>query len=282
MTSVARVARVFVSAALFAAPGVLFMAPVALALDGTPAPALAPILPGGDPFGNPQQAFRRGVEALRSGDTAQSVPALKYAAENGHPLAQWKLGKMYADGDGVPHDDYKAFQYFSKIVDDFDEDDGGQRELAVVSKAFVAVGVYSLKGIPSRLKPDASRALDMFRFAATNFGDPDAQYNLARMMLDGVGVTKNPPQAARWLSLAAEKRHVASQALLGHLLFNGDKGVAPQRARGLMWLQMAQQNCDPGRDKWIVDAYTTAMAGASDLDRDASRLYAERFLRRGD
>jgi hypothetical protein len=272
---VSRVAGVMIAAAVCFGTG-------AFALDGTPAPALAPITPGADPFSNPQQAFRRGVEALRSGDMAQSVPALKYAAENGHPLAQWKLGKMYADGDGVPHDDYKAFQYFSKIVDDFDEDDMDQRESRVASKAFVAVGVYALKGIPSRIKPDPQRALEMFRFAATNFSDPDAQYNLARMLLDGVGVTKNPGQAARWLSVAAEKRHAPSQALLGHLLFNGEKGVAPQRARGLMWLSMAQQNCDPVRDKWIVDAYKSAMASASDLDRDASRLFADRFQRRGD
>ena len=27
--------------------------------------------------------------------------SLEYAAEQGHPLALWKLGRMYADGDGV-------------------------------------------------------------------------------------------------------------------------------------------------------------------------------------
>ena len=63
------------------------------------------------------------------------------------PLARWKLGKMYADGDGVPHDDIKAFKYFSQIVQNYDEDDSDRRDLSVVSNAFVAVGVYSLNGI---------------------------------------------------------------------------------------------------------------------------------------
>jgi len=32
---------------------------------------------------------------------ASSLSALQNAAEGGHPVAQWKLGRMYADGDGV-------------------------------------------------------------------------------------------------------------------------------------------------------------------------------------
>ena len=33
--------------------------------------------------------------------TETSLTSLQYAAEGGHPVAQWKLGRMYADGDGV-------------------------------------------------------------------------------------------------------------------------------------------------------------------------------------
>ena len=32
-------------------------------------------------------------------------------------MAQWKLGRMYADGDGITQDDLKAFEYFSGIAD---------------------------------------------------------------------------------------------------------------------------------------------------------------------
>lgn len=264
------------------APGALLASAGAFAFDGTPTPGDAPIAGDHGRFASPQQAFRRGVEAYQSGDVAQSLPALKYAAEAGHPLAQWKLAKMYADGDGVPHDDYKAFQYYSRVVENFDEDAGAVRDRSFVSNAFVAVGVYSLKGIGPRLKPDPQRAFDMFRFAATNFGDPNAQYHLARMLLDGTGVAKNTQQAARWLSLAAEKNHVASQALLGRMLFNGQDGLARQRARGLMWLELARGRADPAKDKWIFDTYNEASAAASEFDRDASKVFAQRFEARGD
>lgn len=254
---------------------------VALALDGSPTPNNAPISEGSR-FASPQQAFRRGVEAYRSGDVEQSVPALKYAAEAGLPMAQWKLAKMYADGDGVPHDDFKAYQYYSRVVENFDEDTVAGRDRSVISNAFVACGSYALKGIAQRLKADPQRAFDLFRFAAVNFGDANAQYHLARMLLDGVGVGKNTQQAARWLSLAADKNHTGAQALLGRLLFNGQDGLARQRARGLMWLELARAKADPGKDKWIFDAYSEASALASEFDREASKVYAQRFEARGD
>ena len=53
---------------------------------------------------------------------------------------------------------------------------------------------------------------------------------------------KDARQAARWLRLAAEKAHAPSQALLGHLLFNGADGIARQRARGLMFLTLARES----------------------------------------
>ena len=52
--------------------------------------------------------------ALKSGDKIKAVHSLEYAAEKGHFLAQWKLGRMYAEGDGVAQDDLKAFEYFRR------------------------------------------------------------------------------------------------------------------------------------------------------------------------
>ena len=141
-----------------------------------------------DIFKDPRQALEVALENYRAGNPASSVEALKYAAAGGEPLAQWKLGKMYADGDGVPRDDYKAYQYFQQIVDKYDEDNVNWREKSVVASAFVAVGVFELKGIPgSRLKADPDEAMRLFLYAATNFGDSNAQYNLARLYMDGAG-----------------------------------------------------------------------------------------------
>ena len=258
-------------------------APVA-AFDGSDAPAdETPALPL---FKNPSQAFRQGMDGYRSGNFKTSVEAFEYAAANGNPLARWKLGRMYAVGDGVPQDDDKAFRYFSQIVGNYDEDDGDRRDLSVVSSAFVAVGVYSLNGLPkSGVKPDPERALEMFQYAALNFGNADAQYNLARLYLDGADgvLAKDPRQAVRWLALAADKGHMQAQALLGHMLFNGFDGMPPQRAKGLMWLTMARDAAALGKDAkdaWIVDLYAEATAAASASDRQVASLYLDEHHKR--
>ncbi len=223
------------------------------------------------------QALRQGVAGYRTGDMKSSVEAFKYAAANGNPLARWKLGRMYADGDGVPQDDYKAFEYFNQIVQNYDEDSANLHDISIVSNAFVALGIYDLNGIANTdVKPDPDRAMEMFKYAALNFGSADAQYNLARLYLDGTPTTqKDVRQAARWMALAADKNHKEAQALLGHLLFNGFEGVAHQRARGLMWLTLARDAATDPKDAWIVDLYNQAMAQASDADRQVAILYVE-------
>ncbi len=195
--------------------------------------------------------MRAGLDSYLSGNPKKSVDALKFAADGGESLARWKLGRMYADGDGVTRDDIKAYQYFSQIVADYDDDEPGRRETAIVSSAYVALGVYTLSGIPnSRVKANPERAAEMFQYAATNFGDSNAQYNLGRLYLEGTpGFDRDTRQATRWLSLAAEKGNASAQALLGQLLFNGQDGVLRQRARGLMWLTLARDAASGDKDQ---------------------------------
>ncbi|MGH6841611.1 MAG: tetratricopeptide repeat protein [Methylocella sp.] len=234
------------------------------------------------PFATPRAALRAGLEGFRSGDAVSAIDALSYAAARGELLAQWKLAKIYATGDGAPRDDLKAYDYFSQIVTNYDEDDPNRRDLAVVSNALVSLGNYNLSGIAnSKVRPNPQRALQIFQIAATTFGDADAQYNLARMHLDGAGVDKDGREAIRWLFLAADKGHLQAQALLGETLFSGREGVRPQRALGLMWLTLAREAAiDSKKDKWIIDLYDQAVASANGADRRNALAYLEDHLKR--
>jgi TPR repeat protein len=210
--------------------------------------------------------------------TPTSLTSLQYAAEGGHPVAQWKLGRMYADGDGVAQDDLRAFEYFSRIANAHAEDSPSAPQAAIVANAFVALGRYYLSGIPNtKIKVDADRAREMFSYAASYFGDPDAQYNLARMYLDGVAAPKDPRHAARWLGLAANKGQYQAQAMLGHMLFKGEY-VPRQAARGLMWLTLARDSSSTS-DKWIADLYDAAFKLATDDERQIALVYLERWMK---
>ena len=176
------------------------------------------------------------------------------------PIAQWKLGRMYADGDGVTQDDLRAFEYFSRIANAHAEDSPSAPQSAIVANAFVALGRYYLNGIPnSKIKSDPERAREMFSYAASYFGNADAQYDLARLYLKGVGTSRDDFRyGARWLGLAAQKGQHQAQAMLGQMLFNGDQ-LPRQAARGLMWLTLARDSAAPD-ETWIKDSYNQAIA----------------------
>jgi len=208
-------------------------------------------------------------------DKAKSFTALQYAADQGHLAAQWKVGRMYASGEGVAQDDQRAFVYFSQIANTHPDEPPGTAQARIVANAFVALGHYYLKGIPNTaIAPDASRAREMFAYAASYFGDADAQYQLGRLYLDGS--PSDPRQAARWFQLSATKGDCRAEAVLGDLLFQG-KHVPRQAARGLMWLTLARDSAGPD-DSWIKESYNKAIAKASDDDRASALQMLEHWV----
>ena len=198
-------------------------------------------------------------------------------AESGHPVAQWKLGKMYADGDGVAQDDLRAFEYFNRIANAHAEDSPSAPQASIVANAFVALGRYYLNGIPnSKVKPDTERAREMFSYAASYFGNADAQYDLARLYLKTPDASRDDFRyGARWLGLAAQKGQHQAQAMLGQMLFNGDR-LPPQRARGLMWLTLAREALPD--ETWIKESHARAFAKASDDDRAMALQMLEHWV----
>ncbi|WP_246216033.1 tetratricopeptide repeat protein [Microvirga makkahensis] len=272
--------RVTVAACAFALLG----ASSAFALDAAPRPqpltqALTPGLVPAVKYGSVREALRTGMRDYNAGDKIGAAAALEYAAGQGHTLALWKLGRMYADGDGVEHDDLKAFEYFSKLADQHADESPDSPNAMVVSSAFVALGTYFLDGIKGTyVSANPARAVEMFSYAASYFSDSNAQYNLARLYMEGTGVSRDPRQAARWLNLAAEKGHPPSQALLGHMLING-QGVPRQRAKGLMWLTLAREAATAsGKDQWIESLYEEAFANAGESDRKLALALLEQYI----
>jgi uncharacterized protein len=233
------------------------------------------------PYSSVKDALRAGVRDYNSGDKMAAVKALEFAAGQGHLTAQWKLGRMYAAGDGVPHDDLKAFEYFSKIADENADETPGTSDGTIVATAFVALGNYFKDGIKgSYVKPSPARAFEMFHYAATYFRDSNAQFGLGRMYLDGWAASpRDPRQAARWLKLAAEKGHSSAQAVLGDILVRGD-GVPRQTAEGLMWLAMAKDGADATEAGWITELHGRAFAQSGQSEKDAAAAYLQRHITR--
>ncbi len=244
------------------------MAGEALAFDGQPA---APRTIGPQDL-SPSEALRAGARQYYSGDKAAALSSLQYAAENGQPMAAWKLGEMYAKGDGVKEDDLKAFEYYSQIVREHGEDRPDAPDAPFVSSAFVALGSYYLTGIDGAVPQSESRARQIFTHAASYFGDAAAQYQLGRMYQNN-----NSRMAVRWYNLAALKGHVGAQARLGETLYeigNSEK----KKARGLMWMTVARAQASGGDASWINAMHEQYFAVSPETVRQQARSLADGWI----
>jgi uncharacterized protein len=238
----------------------------ALAFDGTASPSTAAL--------SPNDGLRASAHVPDSKNPA--LTALQYAAEQGQPVAQWKLGRMYADGDGVPRDDLRAFNYFSQIANSHPDEVPGTPQARFVANAFVALAHYYITGIPnSKVTADPARGREMLSYAATYFADADAQYELGRLYL--TDKPSDPHQAARWFQLAANKGQCRAEAALGDMLFRGEM-VPRQAARGLMWLTLSK-DCAGSDEAWIKPLYDSAFQHANDDERTLALVYLEDWMK---
>jgi TPR repeat protein len=248
--------------------GGLALAEPARALDPTAAPPAD---------ASPVEFFREGTRAYFAGDKAKAVDAYGFAADLGHPVAQWKLGRMYQDGDGVAEDDLKAFELFSEVANAHADDAPQSPQAPFVASAFVQLGNYYLNGIQNTaIEPNVARARELYTYAASYFGDADAQFQLARLYLEVDPAERDPKLAARWLKLAAKKGHHGAQALLGQMLVEGN-GVKRNVVAGLMWLTVARNSASV-EDDWIRQEQEQAFSLASEKERRKATEMAEAWI----
>ena len=59
------------------------------------------------------QDFQKGLEAAQSGDFETALKEWKPLAEGGDSVAQYNLGVMYDEGEGVPHDDKETLRLYT-------------------------------------------------------------------------------------------------------------------------------------------------------------------------
>jgi TPR repeat protein len=109
-------------------------------------------------------------------------------AKQGEPLAQAKLGIMYADGLGVPPNMTEALKWYRTAAEQ------GEPQAQVNLGFIYAQG----QGVPQ----DYTKALQWFRLAA-NQGHARAQVNLGFMYYRGDGIPQDYAAAKKWFLAAA-------------------------------------------------------------------------------
>ncbi|MFK7903449.1 MAG: tetratricopeptide repeat protein [Nitratireductor sp.] len=214
-----------------------------------------------------KKVLRHYFNKKKRGQNKEAHEALKYAAERGNSAAQWKLGRMYQHGEGVPKSPLEAFNFYKMIADRYGEAQPGRPEWRITGKAMVALGHYYMDGIPeANIAPNKEEALVMYTTSAMYFSDPDAQFELGRIMLNSAVEPEQSRQGVRLLNLSRKKGHAGAQALLGHALVEGDY-VLQNVVRGLTMISKAQRNASAEMQGWIQELHQQAFAQATEEQR---------------
>ena len=217
----------------------------------------------------PFDLFKFGFHAYKSGQKKDAVEAYRYAAEKGHTGSRWALASMYADGDGVKKDDFEAFKIYSDIANQGVEP--GSEDTGFFVNALLSLANYYRHGIPkSPVAVDLSQARQLYFQAASTFGDAEAQFQLAQMILDGEGGDANVQQAKKWLNHARKHGHAGATALFGNILFQEGQTV-----RGLAFMTAAVDQSAQGDKAWIQGMQEQAFSLASEEDRRTAIALAQ-------
>ncbi|TAK05824.1 sel1 repeat family protein, partial [bacterium] len=129
-----------------------------------------------------------GLAAYKRGDYKIAFALWAKSADQGNAEAQFGLGAMYDNGQGVPQDYNQALMWYRKAADQ------GSAE------AQFALGVTYANG--QGVAQDHNQALVWYRKAAAQ-GNAMAQVNLASIYHNGRGVTQDNVEALKWFMLAA-------------------------------------------------------------------------------
>ena len=209
----------------------------------------------------PFDLFKFGFKAYKNGQKQEAIEAYRYAAEKGHTGSRWALANIYADGDGVARNDFEAFKIYSEIANQGVEP--GSEDTGFFVNALLALAHYYQYGIPgSPVGIDLSQARQLYFQAASTFGVAEAQFQLARMILNGEGGKANAQQAKKWLNAARKNGHAGAMAVFGNILFQEGQSV-----RGLAFMTAALDKCHPEDCPWMQTMQEEAFSVASERDR---------------
>lgn len=164
-------------------------------------------------------------KALEAYDFKEYQDASKWLqpwAEKGQVEAQYRLGTLYENGQGVEKSITEAKKWYRKAV--AQNHTRARRRLEAIEGKLSAPGGESV-------------ALKWYQDLADQ-GEPDAQYNLGFMYETGFSVPKDNGRAAQWYERAAEKKNVPAQLRLGLMYLSGN-GVKQSEILAAKWLQAA-------------------------------------------
>lgn len=172
---------------------------------------------------------------------AEALRWCTLAAEQGHRLSQYRLGRIYMEGPDETRDASRAGEWFSRAA--------GQGH----ARAQYLLGLMYESGIG--MKHNETAAVKLYVRAEKNgvkeaagkilalaeMGNSQAQFHLAEMYYTGRNVKADNTQAAVWYRRAAVRGQASAQYNLGYLYAKG-QGVPFDDDEARLWFDRAMNS----------------------------------------
>ena len=171
------------------------------------------------------------------GDYKTALRGFKRLANKGNAAAQYNLGQMYRDGEGVSKN-YKTAVKWYKLA-------------AKQGNAFAQLNLGELYRQGQGVPQDYKTAVKWHRLAAEQ-GLAYAQHNLGEMYRQGQGVPQDYKTAAKWWTLAAEQGIARAQLNLG-LMYDNGLGVPQNDKIAVKWYTLAAEQGVARAQKELVN-----------------------------
>lgn len=159
--------------------------------------AILPAIPAG------AAPLDEALKALEAGSNPKAVELLTKLANDGNPLAQFRLGDLYYQGRGVTEDENMAIYWWKKSAAT-----GNAEAMYQIAHA------YLFGGTASKSVADPDREAAIWYFQAASAGHAEAAYTLGLLFLAGKGVIEDRNEAIRWFRSASAKGHAEARKAL--------------------------------------------------------------------
>ena len=162
--------------------------------------------------------FQDGLDAYGRGDYKTAYKLWLPLAEQGHTYAQYNLGVVYANGQGVPQDYKEAVRWYRLSAE----------QGFAHAQTNLGLMYSNGTGVPQNHK----EAVRWYRLSAEQ-GDASAQKNLGVMYAKGTGVLQDYALAHMWFNLSGSQEN---------------KGIAFNRNRDKVEKKMSPQQMEEAQE----------------------------------
>ena len=173
-----------------------------------------------------EETLKKANQLVKQGQAVKALPLYLPLAEQGNPDAQFHVGLIYANGQGITKDDKQAVDWFGKAAKQ------GHREAQTKLGFMYATG----KGVEQNYN-----SAFYWCYQAAEQGDIIAQYNLGLMYAKGQGVVKDNSLAVSWYNKAAAQGDAHAQYNLGVMYANGVGVPKNDKQAAVLYQQAAKQ-----------------------------------------